>query len=77
VLLAYFYTSNIDMFKQIEVLFNTKGIRLELPNTNKVQVWTTEGEMLNIEKKELLQNTSDISDYLIQFGGLRWILIYY
>lgn len=58
---------NIDMFKQIEVLFNTKGIRLELPNTNKVQVWTTEGEMLNIEKKELLQNTSDISDYLIQF----------
>jgi len=33
----------------------------------KVQVWTTEGEMLNIEKKELLQNTSDISDYLIQF----------
>jgi len=47
---------NIDMFKQIEVLFNTKG-----------QVWTTEGEMLNIEKKELLQNTSDISDYLIQF----------
>jgi len=23
--------------------------------------------MLNIEKKELLQNTSDISDYLIQF----------
>jgi len=27
-----------------------------LPNTNKVQVWTTEGEMLNIEKKELLQN---------------------
>jgi len=32
-----------------------------LPNTNKVQVWTTEGEMLNIEKKELLQNTSDIS----------------
>jgi len=38
-----------------------------LPNTNKVQVWTTEGEMLNIEKKELLQNTSDISDYLIQF----------
>ncbi|ODM24764.1 hypothetical protein [Acetivibrio mesophilus] len=58
---------NIDMFKQIEVLFNTKGIRLELPNANKVQVWTTEGEMLNIEKKELLQNTSDISDYLIQF----------
>ena len=58
---------NIDMFKQIEVLFNTKGIRLELPNTNKVQVWTTEGEMLNIEKKELLQNTSDISDYLIKF----------
>jgi len=58
---------NIDMFNQIEVLFNTKGIRLELPNANKVQVWTTEGEMLNIEKKELLQNTSDISDYLIQF----------
>lgn len=58
---------NIEMFKQIENLFNTKGIGLELPETNKVQVWTMEGEMLQIEKRELLQKSSDISNYLIQF----------
>jgi len=56
-----------EMFMQIETFLNTKDLRLELPETNKVQVWTTEGEMLHIEKQALLQNSTDLSSYLIQF----------
>lgn len=58
---------NLELLKKIEFFLNTKGIRLELPETNKVQVWTSEGEMIQVEKEELLERTVDISNYLIQF----------
>jgi len=58
---------SIELLKRIEVLLNTKEIRLELPESNKVQVWTTEGEMLQVEKEELFRKSTDISNYLIQF----------
>ena len=46
---------SIELLKRIEVLLISKGIRLELPETNKMQVWTSEGEMLKVEKTELLE----------------------
>lgn len=58
---------SIELFKRIEVILNAKGIRLEFPKTNKVQVWTSDGEMLQVEKEELYKKSTDISNYLIQF----------
>lgn len=58
---------SIELFKRIEIVLSNKGIRIELPETNKVQVWTSEGEMLQVEKEELLKESKDISNYLIQF----------
>lgn len=57
----------IDLLKRVENHLNREGITIEIPETSKVQVWTSEGDMLQIEKTELLSKDSEISNYLIQF----------
>lgn len=58
---------SIELLQIIEVLLNTKEIKLELPKSNKVQVWSSDGEMLQVEKEELYKKSTDLSNYLIQF----------
>ncbi len=66
---AYLYTtaSEEEIFINIERIFRLNGISLEYPDTNKVQLWDEEGEMIQIEKEELVKILPKISDYLIQF----------
>ena len=65
--LLYTILTDRELFWFVKEELGKYNIKLEVPNTDKVQMWSSEGEMVSIHKKEFFSILPNINKYLIQF----------